>query len=100
MKDKFDKLNDQYKSLNFPVAKLKLPFKEKEKFNNDSNNIYSLRYKLFLCLIIIFGIVIYKIELKYEESKGESGQDDINIFNHNNSENYRNQNRTKLILSL
>jgi len=100
MKDKIDILNDQYKSLNFSVAKLKLPFEEKEKFNNESNNIYSLRSKLFLCLIIIFGIVIYIIELKYEESKGENGQDCINIFNHNNSENYRNQNITKLYLSL
>ena len=61
MKDKIDKLNDQYKNLNFSVAKLKLSFEDKEKFNNDSNNIYSLRSKLFLCLIIILGFVIYII---------------------------------------
>ena len=100
MKDKIDKLNEQYKSLNNTVAKLKVPFEDKVKVNNDTDNIYSLRPNLFLCLIIILGIVIYIIELKYEESKDENGQDGINIFNHNNNETYRNKNSTKLYLSL
>ena len=100
MKDKIDKLNEQYKSLNNTVAKLKIPFEDKEKVNNDSNIVYSLRPKLFLCLIILLGIVIYIIELKYEKSKEKNGQDGINIFNHNNNETYRNQNSTKLYLSL
>ena len=100
MKDKIDKLNEQYRSLNKTVANLKLPFEGKSKSNNDINSIYSIRPKLFLCLIIILGIVIYAIELKYEENKDENGQDGINIFNHSNNETYRNQNSTKLYLSL
>ena len=100
MKDKIDKLNEKYISLNNTVANLKLPFGDKAKVNNDSNNVYSLRPKLFLCLIIILGIAIYIIELKYEESQDENGQVGINIFNHNNNESYRNQNSTKLYLSL
>ena len=100
MKDKIDKLNEQYKSLNNTVAKLKIPFEDKESANNDGNIVYSLRPKLFLCLIIILGIVIYIIELKYEESKEKNGQDGINIFNYNNNETYRNQKSTKLYLSL
>ena len=100
MKDKIDKLNEQYRSLNKTVANLKLPFEGKSKANNDINSIYSIRPKLFLCLIIILGIVIYAIELKYEENKDENGQDGINIFNHSNNETYRNQNSTKLYLSL
>ena len=100
MKDKIDKLNEKYISLNNTVANLKLPFGDKAKVNNDSNNAYSLRPKLFLCLIIILGIAIYIIELKYEESQDENGQDGINIFNHNKNGTYRNQNSTKLYLSL
>ena len=98
MKDKIDKLNEQYKSLNNTVANLKIPFEDKAKVNN--NNVYSLRPKLFLCLIIILGIIIYIIESKYEESKEENGQDGINIFNHNKNGTYRNQKSTKLYLSL
>ena len=98
MKDKIDKLNEQYKSLNNTVANLKIPFEDKSKVNN--NNVYSLRPKLFLCLIIILGIIIYIIESKYEESKEENGQDGINIFNHNKNGTYRNQKSTKLYLSL
>ena len=100
MKDKIDKLNEKYISLNNTVANLKLPFGDKAKVNNDSNNAYSLRPKLFLCLIIILGIAIYIIELKYEESQDENGQDGINIFNHNKNGTYRNQKSTKLYLSL
>ena len=100
MKDKIDKLNEKIISLNNTLAKLKIPFEDKSKVNKDTNNVYSLRPKLFLCLIIILGVVIYILDKKYEENKDENGQDGINILNHNKNEAYRNQNSTKLYLSL
>ena len=96
MKEKIQKLNEKYISLNYTVSNLKIPFEQKTKVNKDNtNNVYSVRPKLFLCLIIVLGIVIYIIELKYEETEDEDVQDGIN-----NNETYRNQNSTKLYLSL
>ena len=96
MKEKIQKLNEKYISLNYTLSNLKIPFEQKTKVNKDNtNNVYSVRPKLFLCLIIVLGIVIYIIELKYEETEDEDGQDVIY-----NNETYRNQNSTKLYLSL
>ena len=100
MKDKINKLNEQYIRLNNTVANLKFPFEDKAKVNKDTNNVYSLRPKLFFCLIIKLGFVIYIIELKYEENRDKNDQEGMNIFNHNNNKNYRHQNSIKLYLYL
>ena len=96
MKNELKEINDKYTILNNTLNNIKAPFIKNLK---DKNN-YSLKTKLFICLIILLAIVVYIIELKYENNNNEGKQNSENISSFNNIKNHKNQNSTKLYLSL
>ena len=96
MKNELKEINDKYTILNNTLNNIKAPFIKNLK---DKNN-YSLKTKLFICLIILLAIVVYIIELKYENNNNEGKENSENISSFNNIKNHKNQNSTKLYLSL
>ena len=93
IKEKLNKINEQKNNIDENLKNIK-----KIVINEDNANLFH-KVKLFLYFILILAIVIYIIELKYENNKIEEKQNKRNVGSYNNNRINDNQN-TKLYMSL